>query len=460
MLEFKKIELEDIEIYNEFTKNNRLFSCENPFVNLLVWQKAYGNMLAVSDGNLFLKSGEGKEPLFRLPIGNDTKKALAEIFEYCSPKKPTFWICEDEINNGIPDIINDNYNFYESRDDFDYIYLQEDLATLSGKKYHSKRNHISAFSKKYNWRYEKITKENIKDVKLCAQKWYKDRGSDEHLLCEKEGIEVILNNMDALGVVGGAIYIEDFVVAFTLGTALNSEVFVTHIEKSLPEFAESYTVINREFAKNELSQYKYINREDDMGIEGVRKAKLSYKPEVLLKKYYCTPKSDTEKECRKIYEEAFGIEDKEFTDALFKYCFKFCKVLKKDEKIVSMLFLLPCDLVIGSESKDAYYLFAAATKVCEQGKGYMQELIENVKKESKAPIFLRPAQKSLIEFYKQKGFEVISARNSLDGKCSLLPKDEFKALEAFADSPDNCEFDFMLYGDEVKEKVNFNFSFD
>lgn len=459
MIEFKEIELKDFDIYNEFIKDNNLFSCENPFVNLLVWQRAYGNMMALKDGNLFLKSGIGEDTMFRLPLGKDTEKGIEEIFEFCKPQKPSFWICEDEINNGIPEIIKKNYNFNENRNDFDYIYLREDLAQLSGKKYHSKRNHISAFSKKYNWRYEKITKDNIKDILICADKWYHERESDEYLLYEEEGIELILSNMEKLGVIGGAIYVEDIVVAFTLGTALNQDVFVTHIEKALSDYAESYTLINREFAKNELSQFKYINREDDMGIEGVRKAKLSYKPEILLKKYYCTPKSELEIECREIYEEAFGKEDKDFTDALFKNCFKYCKVLRKDGKAVSMLFLLPCELLKENEKQDAYYLFAAATKKTERGKGYMKELIEEIKKDGRTSVFLRPAEKGLIKFYENLGFKTLKAVNSSKGKVQLLPKDEFKLLESFADSPDNTEFDFMSNVENINT-ISFIYSFD
>ena len=460
MLQFEEINLSDYKIYSEFIKNNKLLNCESPFTTIFFWQDVYENKIAVTKDNLFLKSGNGKNPVFRLPLGENRDIALKEIFDFCGSYKPFFWICEDEIKDGIPEILSEKYNFYESRDDFDYIYLRDNLATLSGKKYHSKRNHISAFSKKYDWHYERITKDNAKAVKLCASKWYSSRECDKYLLNEKKGIDILLSNLEELNIIGGAIYVDGAVVAFTLGAELNSDVFVTHIEKALPEYAESYTVINYEFAKNELSQYKYINREDDMGIEGVRKAKLSYKPEILLKKYYCTPKSETEIECREIYNEAFGTEDKEFADALFKNCFKYCKFLKKQDKTVAILFLLPCELKTDSSVTDAYYLFAAATKKEYRGKGYMSELLEEIKKESKAPIFLRPAQKSLIEFYEKSGFALTCAQNSDTGEIKLLPKDEFKLLESFADTPDNSEFDFMVYGKEIKGKINFRYSFD
>lgn len=460
MLEFKKIEPQDYIIYKKYISENTLFSCENPFVNLLVWQRAYENMISIKNETLFLKSGTGEDMMFRLPIGKDREKGLQEIFDYCSPNKPNFWICEDEIKNSLPEIIKKTYNFYESRDDFDYIYLSCELATLKGKKYHSKRNHISAFSKKYDWHYEKVSKENINDVLVCAEKWYGEREEDKNLQFEKDGLKLILSNFEKFELIGGAIYIENKVVAFTVGTQLNKNVFVTHIEKALSDYSEAYTLINFEFAKNELSQYKYINREDDMGIEGVRKAKLSYKPEILLKKYYCIPKSETEIECREIYEEAFGKDDCDFTDALFKHCFKYCKVLKKNDKTVSMFFLLPCNLSVNKKSKKAHYLFAAATKKSEQGKGYMKELLKEAIKESRTPVFLRPAEKGLIEFYQKQGFSLITAKNSLNGEVSLLPKEEFEFLKSFANQPDDTNFYFMVNNKMNFDEISFRYSFD
>ncbi len=288
MLNYKIIDIDDIEIYRKFTGSSCEFSCENSFVNLLVWQCAYNNMMAVSDGQLFIKSGSGDKVCFRLPIGGNMAEGLEKIKEYCGEKTPSFWIQEGERFDEAVDYLKENYVFEENRNAFDYIYLQSDLSTLSGKKYHSKRNHISAFTKKFNWRYEDITGNNINKVKECADLWYNQNfdKSDSHLLCEKNGVNTILDNMERLKVKGGAILVEDKVVAFTLGSAINNEVFDIHIEKALKDYAEGYTVINREFART-LSDYKYINREDDMGLEGLRKAKLSYKPHILLKKYYC-----------------------------------------------------------------------------------------------------------------------------------------------------------------------------
>ena len=288
MLKFKKTEIGDIEVFKKYIGFSGELSCESAFVNLLIWQSAYNNMWAEEDGQLIIKSGKGEDSSYRLPFGNDFLKGINLIREYSGEEYPDFWVQEGKRLDNFKANLGDKYVFEENRDAFDYIYLREDLANLSGKKYHGKRNHISAFSKKHNWSFKPITAENTEDVKLCAEKWYKENADreDKYLRCEKQGVITILDNMELLGVRGGAVYVDGKVVAFTLGSRISDEIFDIHIEKALSDYAEGYTVINREFART-LTEYKYINREDDMGLEGLRKAKLSYKPAILLKKYAC-----------------------------------------------------------------------------------------------------------------------------------------------------------------------------
>ena len=288
MLKFKKTEIGDIEVFKKYIGFSGELSCESAFVNLLIWQSAYNNMWAEEDGQLIIKSGKGEDSSYRLPFGNDFLKGINLIREYSGEEYPDFWVQEGKRLDNFKAKFGDKYVFEENRDAFDYIYLREDLANLSGKKYHGKRNHISAFSKMHNWSFKPITAENTEDVKLCAEKWYKENADreDKYLRCEKQGIITILDNMELLGVRGGAVYVDGKGVAFTLGSRISDEIFDIHIEKALSDYAEGYTVINREFART-LTEYKYINREDDMGLEGLRKAKLSYKPAILLKKYAC-----------------------------------------------------------------------------------------------------------------------------------------------------------------------------
>lgn len=290
MLNFKNIELNDAETFNRFLKDNDELSCENTFTNLLIWQSAYNNMMAVDGDFLFIKSGSGEEETHALPFGPDLIKGIEMIFEHCKDKKPSFWVQEGPRFDIFKEYCGDGYKISEIRENFDYIYLQKDLAELAGKKYHSKRNHISAFSKKYDWHYEPISNENIADVKECCEKWYAENSHrmDSEMLYEKQGVNIILDNMEKLEASGSAIYVNGVVIAFTVGTPINSKIFNVNIEKALSDYDGAYTLINREFVKNELGNYELINREDDLGLEGLRKSKLSYKPNIILKKYLFT----------------------------------------------------------------------------------------------------------------------------------------------------------------------------
>lgn len=286
MLNFRKLTIEDKEIIEKATNIKGEFACDNSFLNLFIWQDYYNNSVAFCDNQIIIKSDSEKGEIFFLPFGDDFYKGMDMIFKYT--KEPCFFVSEGTRLEMFKEKWGDFYEAREVRDAFDYIYLREDLVKLQGKKYHSKRNHISAFSRKYDWRYEKITAKNIDDVRLCANKWYSENldPQDETMLDEQKGLEFIFKNYDSLSVLGGAIYIDEKVVAFTLGTPINDEVFDIQIEKAIAEYKSAYPVINQAFAENELGDFKYLNREDDLGLEGLRKAKLSYKPQFLLKKYF------------------------------------------------------------------------------------------------------------------------------------------------------------------------------
>ncbi len=451
MLEFKNFEITDIEKIKKYTNMKGVFSCETSFVNMFVWQSVYGNMYAEKDGMLFIKSGKDGRQNFRLPFGQDIKKGIGLLREYCGGDDPVLWIQQGERFAEIEPYICENYQLSEHRDAFDYIYLQSDLANLSGKKYHSKRNHISAFSKQYDWQYRTITAENIGDVLECAELWYKQNADryDKYMQCEHEGIKAVLQNMDALNVKGGAIYVDERIVAFTLGSPINDEVFDVHIEKALRDYAAAYTVVNNEFVKT-LSEYKYINREDDMGLEGLRKAKLSYKPEILLKKYLCVPKKQV---CKSIYHKNFGEADNTFEDKLFDTCFKYCEYLEEDGRIVSMCFALPCKV----EDKKALYIFAVATDENYRNKGFATKLLEKIKTKSDAVLILRPVDSKVTAFYEKLGFKQFTATNEADN-FSLTPCDDY--LELAEDYKQTSgSFTAMYFSEKTENLENLYFPY-
>ena len=291
-MNFKKIEISDKQKITPFLMRHNELTCEVSFVNLLLWQSLYKSCYCIEDDILYIKSHSSKGDAYSLPFG-DVSHGMKKIIEH-QGCLPDIWAQEGPRFNSFKSLYRHCYDFYEIRDEFDYIYNSSDLINLSGKKYHSKRNHISAFSKRFDWRYEQIGLENIKNIRTCANAWYEQYGNDlsKELKSERNGIDMMLQKMEQLDIIGGAIFVDDMAVAFTLGAPINQQVFNIHIEKAIPGFESAYTLINREFAARNLASYKYINRENDMGIEGLRKAKLSYKPQIILPKYLCTKKEN------------------------------------------------------------------------------------------------------------------------------------------------------------------------
>ena len=288
MIDFKSPKLSDFKKFAPFFFDEGELSCEMNFISIYVWKRVYENKFYMDDKTLIFRSRtDGEGYVFSLPYG-DLEYGMSLIFDYCKEKgiAPNIWTSQGKRLNEFVK----KYNCYEKipqRDNFDYIYKQSDLANLSGKKYHSKRNHISAFSKKYNWSYEPLTDQNRQDFLAFSDKWYEDKGieEDDGLKAEKRALGEILDSDVGIEYKGALIRVDGRVVAITLGSPINSFTFDIHYEKADKDFATAYTVINREFASRELADYNYINREDDLGLEGLRKAKLSYKPEIILEKY-------------------------------------------------------------------------------------------------------------------------------------------------------------------------------
>ncbi len=178
------------------------------------------------------------------------------------------------------------FTFTALSDLFDYVYSAQKLSDLSGKKLHAKRNHINRFISEYNWSYESVTSDNIDDCAEILKMWNSE--GNEQAEGEETAIKTAFRDFEPLELIGGLLYTEGKPVAFAIGEKLSSDTFVVHFEKAIAETTGAYSMINREFVRHIMRVYpdtKYINREEDMGIAGLRKAKLSYNPVKMVKKY-------------------------------------------------------------------------------------------------------------------------------------------------------------------------------
>lgn len=291
LVEFKRPQLEDKEIISGYFWNYPSRSCDRTFINGFLWARFYNAGFAIVEDTLVFEDELDGEVSYSYPAGapENVKKAILKLEAHCKEKGAAFAIHAvtpeqfEELETLFPGEFQIAYN----RDWADYVYEAEKLATLSGKKLHSKRNHINKFMATHDdWQYEPLTKENIEECFQMALLWRKENGCDDD---EDKNSEmcVTLNSLrlfEELGAVGGILRVDGKIVAFTIGEPICEDTFVVHVEKAFADVDGAYTMINQQFVQHECLDYKYVNREDDTGAEGLRKAKLSYKPIFLVEK--------------------------------------------------------------------------------------------------------------------------------------------------------------------------------
>ncbi len=297
MPEFHKVSLADKEWIKERLAKEERLSCEFTFGNMFSYCAKICIHVADYEGFLITRCKIDNYISYCCPLGSgDMAKAIDFIIEDAklNGENRTFVIygISPKYAKIIEEVASDKVDLFLERDAFDYVYLSSDLINLTGKKFQPKRNHISYFKKNYDWQYEKITKDNIAECLSMSEKWLEQSQSDSKADLEKELkiIKLVFENYEALDYVGGLIRVDGEVIAYTMGEKMNDDMFCVHIEKAFYEYRGAYPMINQQFVTNELSNYMYINREDDVGLENLRKAKNSYNPVFMLEKYEATLK--------------------------------------------------------------------------------------------------------------------------------------------------------------------------
>jgi len=294
MISFKDLTIEDKETIIKYTMNCGRRNCDVSFSNLCSWRFLYDTQFAEVDGFLVLKFWANKKLAYMMPIGEgDLKKVIEALEANARQEQDDFCMLgvTPEMKAEIEKVMPERFTFTANRDFADYIYLRTDLATLSGKKFQSKRNHINKFKKTYAYEYMNLTPEHIEECLKLADEWCKQNGckEEEGMLNENRAITYALTHFDKLGLTGGLLRVEGKVVAFTFGMPISCDTFGVHVEKADTRIDGAYTLINYEFANRIPEQYIYVNREEDLGVEGLRKAKLSYHPAILLEKLEVRP---------------------------------------------------------------------------------------------------------------------------------------------------------------------------
>lgn len=284
MLEFKALTLEDKELIDSYLKRHKFLTSEYSFLSLFIWRKVLNTEYCIFKDALIIKK-HSKEfgSFFMQPIGyktEDLKEIVETLIEYKLANKMEYLFSNVEAPflEELKKIDNNKFQIGVEENNFDYIYESQNLANLTGRKYAGKRNHITRFVNNYDYRVEDICEANIPGCIKAAKEWCLANNCEGFISYETESIITILENWYELGFYGIAVYVDDKISAFTIGEIANEDMAIIHVEKAFSEIHGLYPFINKTFVERYFKHIKYINREDDMGLEGLRKAKQSYYP--------------------------------------------------------------------------------------------------------------------------------------------------------------------------------------
>jgi len=296
MEDFRPIELIHKPLFDRFLNQEQPRTSELTFTNLFMWRHCYSTTWSVRDGCLLIILKDGKRGAFGLPPagGGDKASALDSLvgeLRNLTDRPLIARVGRDQVENFVD---ASRYKTSEDRDNYDYVYLSQDLINLSGNRFHGKKNHLNRFVKNYPFEYKELDAHLVKSFLDLQETWCELRNCDENpgLMDENGAIYEALKNYEALGFKGGAILIGSKVEAFSFGEMLNRDTAVIHIEKANPEIPGLYAAINQRFCQAAWLEARFVNREQDLGIETLRKAKLSYNPDHLEAKFTVVPKEN------------------------------------------------------------------------------------------------------------------------------------------------------------------------
>lgn len=290
MIDFYSLSFNDREwITHRLLEDDRQ-ACEYSFANNYLWSDIYGVKMAKEQGCLIFQFEDGDEHCYTIPIGAGNRKGALDALIAMEREKGRGLVLGTLMQSDL-DWLEQNYpgqyKVETNRDDYDYVYTTEKLSTLSGRKLHGKRNHIARFKDGNNWLYRDMMPEDAGECLRFLDLWKEAESENWNDEMENE-LHInrrALRHLADLVLDGGVLYKGGRLVAFCIGEPLNSNTYVVHIEKALASVQGAYPMINQQFVLHHCQDYEYVNREEDTGDEGLRKAKLSYQPALLVEKF-------------------------------------------------------------------------------------------------------------------------------------------------------------------------------
>ena len=293
---FKKITADDYRLLKSFLDRENFHACDYSAGNLVLWSDEFETSYAVAEDTLFLRFRAGNEMNFTFPMGaRDLPAAFAWLKAYCAESGTPLRmnLVEPAMFERVEAAFPGEHSVEYSRGNADYLYNVTDLASFSGKRYHGKKNHVNAFLAACpDWTYEPITDKNTAECIEMARAWCKlNECCQDHMKHAEMCVLVKALGLRAtLGLTGGVLRTGGRIVALALGERCGDMV-IEHFEKAFSDVPGAYSMICQQFARNEAGGALYVNREEDMGVEGLRKSKESYRPAFMGEKGVLVPKA-------------------------------------------------------------------------------------------------------------------------------------------------------------------------
>ncbi len=294
-MNFRPLGLSDKATVQRFTLGSHHRNCDLNFMNLTSWRFLFGTELAEWDGKLIFRFTQRGHLAYQAVVADGSWPETLELMAADARRLGHPLLLMGVCRHVVPEIeaaFPGRFKFTPSRDYCDYLYHREALATLAGKKLQPKRNHVNKFVRLYpDYRFAPLLREDIADCLALEQQWAAGRDSEGGMFdqeSERRSMRYVFDHWSELDAVGGTLRVDGKLVAFTFGGPVNGDTFDVCVEKADTDYEGAYAVINRDFARSLPERYVYLNREEDLGIEGLRHAKLSYQPVALLEKFSVT----------------------------------------------------------------------------------------------------------------------------------------------------------------------------
>ena len=411
-MEFRPVRLEDKAAIEHFTRPSGICNCDLAFANMYCWEGTYRSAWCVEEGFLLIRFYiDGSHHIgYMQPLGEGDFTHLIPRLEADARAAGQPLRISGLTPEGAAAVrrAHPEFGIWRNRDYEDYVYRADDLRNLTGRRYQPKRNHINRFmAESPDFRYEQLTRERFGECMQLEREWRRaHEGHTSELCAEQRAMQRAFEHFEELEMIGGCIYVGDKLIAFTYGSAVNDHTFDTHVEKADTDYDGAFTIINKLFAQHLPARFTMINREEDLGIDGLRQSKLSYHPAVIQHKYAAIHLHPDEIACKELWTAAFG-DDEQFVDSFLMRYYSRRRMLTAEceGRTAAMLHMLPFESELGRST----YIYGVATAPEFRRRGLAGKLIREamrlIGEQGDEAAFLIPSEEWLHGFYAKYGFE-------------------------------------------------------